>query len=155
MTDKPKPKANIRFLYAFCNDIKPIRAFYTDLLGMEETSHMDEDRFGWLAYQCDGLQYMFFRWDSELPIEARWACQPGEEINDSAGLMNFSLEYGFDDFQKLVPQVIEAGGPVEKPKPTWRQSSYWGWTIKDPMGNTIEVYSAPKEKPAEDAPVWG
>ena len=77
---KPKPKANIRFLYTFCNDVKLIRAFYTDLLGMTEASFMDTEDFGWLAYQCEGLQYMFFRADSELPHEHRWAEQPGESV---------------------------------------------------------------------------
>ncbi|MHC4841759.1 MAG: VOC family protein [Planctomycetota bacterium] len=154
MTDKPKPKANIRFLYAFCNDIRPVRAFYSDLLGMQEISHMDEESFGWLAYQCEGLQYMFFRWDTKLPKEARWACQPGETIADSSALMNFSLEYGIEDYIRLVPVLLEAKVVSEKSKPNWRQKSYWGWTIKDPMGNTIEVYAAPKDKPEEDDPVW-
>lgn len=154
MIDKPKPKANIRFLYAFCNEISPMREFYTELLGMQEVSHMDNEQMGWLAYQCEGLQYMFFRWDSELPVEMRWADQPGEEIKDSVALMSFSLEYSFDDYRELVSELLKAEVKAEKPKPTWRQSSYWGWTIMDPMGNTIEVFAAPKEKPDSDSPVW-
>jgi hypothetical protein len=39
--------------------------------------------------------------------------------------------------------------------PTWRQASYWGWTVRDPAGNTVEVYWHPKEKPGEgETPQW-
>ena len=151
---KPKPKANIRFLYTFCNDVKLIRAFYTDLLGMTEVSFMDTEDFGWLAYQCEGLQYMFFRADSELPHEHRWAEQPGESVEGAAPLMSFSLEYNEGDLRKLVMQAREAGIKAASENPTWRQQSYWGWTVKDPMGNTIELYAAPAKHPEGDAPKW-
>ncbi len=34
--------------------------------------------------------------------------------------------------------------------PTWRQASYWGFTVLDPAGNTVEIYCAVKEKPANN-----
>lgn len=151
---KPKPKANIRFLYAFCNDVKPMRAFYTELLGMTEVSFMDTEDFGWLAYQCEGMQFMFFRADSELPLETRWADQPGEAPEGAAPLMSFSLEYNEDDFRRLVKQLREADVATARAAPSWRQQSYWGWTVKDPMGNTIELYASPKQQPEVEAPVW-
>jgi len=32
-------------------------------------------------------------------------------------------------------------------EPEWRVDNYWGLTVKDPMGNTVEVYTIPKQKP--------
>ena len=151
---KPKPKVNLRFLYAFCNAMPPMRAFYTELLGMQEISFMDTDSFGWLAYQCEGMQLMFFRAESELPVEKQWADQPGEAPEGAVPLMSFSLEYGEDDFREMVKRVREAKTETAKPNPTWRQQSYWGWTVKDPMGNTIELYAAPKEHPGSETPEW-
>jgi hypothetical protein len=29
-----------------------------------------------------------------------------------------------------------------------------GWSIKDPMGQTVEVYSSPAKRPAGDPPTW-
>ena len=149
------PKVNVRFLYAMCNDVKAMQAFYTDVLGMSELSFRDDENFGWLVYDSEGFQLMFFRWDTDMPIEQRWVWQPGEAPDVSAPLMSFSLEYPEEDLKAVVKRVREAGAPAVTESPTWRQNSYWGWTVRDPMGNTIELFSSVTDQPAEGTtPEW-
>lgn len=149
------PKFNVRFVYSMCNDVKVMQAFYSDVLGMSELSFRDDENFGWLVYDTEGFQLMFFRWDSELPVEERWAWQPGDFREDGAPLMSFSLEYPEDELKTVVKRIRDAGGVTATDNPTWRQMSYWGWTVKDPMGNTIELFSSVKDQPEEgETPEW-
>lgn len=149
------PKFNIRFLYAMCHDVTAMRAFYSDVLGMSEVSFRDDEDFGWVVYDTEGLQLMFFKWDGELPVETRWAWQPGEAPEHSAPLMSFSIEYPEDDLRDAVERVRAAAAPSATPAPTWRQNSYWGWTVRDPMGNTIELFSSVSDQPPEgETPEW-
>jgi catechol 2,3-dioxygenase-like lactoylglutathione lyase family enzyme len=155
VTEPPAPRINVRFLYSMCNDVKVMRAFFTDVLGMKELSFRDDENFGWVVYDTEGLQLMFFRWDGQLQIEARWAWQPGEAPENAAPLMSFSIEYPEEDLRTVVKRVREAVTPAATEKPTWRQNSYWGWTVRDPMGNTIELYSSVSAQPKEGVtPEW-
>lgn len=155
LSEPPAPKINIRFLYSMCNDVKAIRAFYTDVLGMKEMSFRDDENFSWVVYDTEGLQLMFFRWDGNIPVEARWAWQPGEAPENAAPIMSFSLEYPEEDLRPLVARVREAAAATATPKPTWRQNSYWGWTVRDPMGNTLELFSSVSDQPKEGVtPEW-
>lgn len=155
LAEQPGPKVNVRFLYVMCNDVGLMRDFYSDVLGMSELNFRDDENFGWAVYDTEGFQLMFFRWDSELPFDERWAWQPGEAPENSAPLMSFSLEYPEDELREVVKRVREVDLPTATDKPTWRQNSYWGWTIKDPMGNTIELFSSVQQQPAEgETPEW-
>lgn len=156
MSDEPKavkPRLNIRFLYHYCNDIAAMRAFYTDALGMQETGHMDDEGFGWLCYDCEGLQLMFFRWDAPLPTAEGFAAQPGDGGGESSRA-SVSIEVPEEDFAAVYARLQTAGAVAMTDAPTWRQDSYWGWTVNDPMGNTIELYYSPKEKPEGGPPTW-
>ncbi|MBX3475564.1 MAG: c-type cytochrome [Planctomycetes bacterium] len=150
---RPAPRINIRFLYGFCNDIPATRRFYTELLGMKEGAAVDSKDFGFVTYRCEGLEYMFFRTEKPMPVEERWADQPGEALDGAQPLMSMSIAVPWSDFKATVKRLRDAKVKAAKPSPSWRQASYWGWTIKDPMGNTIEVYSTPDTKP-EGEPVW-
>jgi catechol 2,3-dioxygenase-like lactoylglutathione lyase family enzyme len=155
LAEQPGPKVNVRFLYVMCNDVGLMRDFYSDVLGMSELNFRDDENFGWAVYDTEGFQLMFFRWDNELPFDERWAWQPGEAPENSAPLMSFSLEYPEDELREVVKRVREVDLPTATEKPTWRQNSYWGWTIKDPMGNTIELFSSVQQLPPEgETPEW-
>ena len=150
------PKLNIRFLYGMCQDIEAMRKFYSDVLGMDEKSYKNVDDWGWLVYQTEGFQLMFFR-DEAATVEERWAWQPGGTSEEAAPLMSFSLEVPWGDYRATVARIAGSNAKTQSEKPQWRQMSYWGWTVKDPMGYTIEVYSTPPDKPAEgegETPVW-
>jgi hypothetical protein len=100
------------------------------------------------------MQYMFFRWDHEIPIRKEWAWQPGDGMG-KAPIMSISIEIPEKEYRSIVQRLRVASVKTLTKTPTWRQMSYWGWTVKDPMGNTIEVYAVPKEKPKKgQTPEW-
>jgi predicted lactoylglutathione lyase len=68
--------------------------------------------------------------------------------------MSFSVQVPEEDSAALVQGVREAGTETMTASPTWRQDSYWGWTVRDPAGNTVELYWMPSEVPEGDDPVW-
>lgn len=147
MREKATPEINVRFVYNFCSDLGAMRRFYTDVLGMAEKSYNDEQ--GWLVYKSDGFELMFFRADGEGPGEKEWAAQPGGG-SGTAEVTSWSVEVPEAHFGATVQRLLEAGVPLQgdAKAPDWRQGCYWGITVRDPAGITIEVYSAPKEKPA-------
>jgi len=46
----------------------------------------------------------------------------------------------------LIEKIKLEGIPVFQGKPEFRQDAYWGFSVKDPMGNTVELYYMPKKK---------
>lgn len=154
MSDEaPKPTIHIRFLYRYCNDIPAMRAFYTDGLGMLEVSHRDEDDEGWLVYQSEGLQLIVMRFDAPVPVLEQFAAQPGDGGGPSPR-SSIGIEFSLEDFQAVYERVAATDAPRMSDAPTWRQNCYWGWTVNDPMGETVELYAHPAERPAEETPVW-
>ncbi len=146
-----RPKINIRFLFNVCNDIDAMRHFYTDILGMQEKAYMNEASFGWLNYQSDGFEFMFFRADKEIPVQTEWACQPAWE-GGTVEVTSWGMMMPFEQFKVAYEKMRKEGVPLFKPEPEWRYDNYWGLSVMDPMGNTIEIGSIPSEKPA--SPQW-
>ncbi len=145
MGEKDAPQANVRFVYNFCSDLAATRHFYTDLIGLDEAGYSEEQRY--LCYQCEGFQLMFFRPDAEVEALEGWADQPGYD-GGTEYVTSSSVEVPEEEFAGVVERLRAAGGACFSDKPTWRVDSYWGFTVKDPMGNTVEVYTVPKETPA-------
>ena len=137
--DKKKTTVNIRYIFNFCNDIEEIREFYSDLVGLEEVSFKDDDEWGWVVYQSEGFQFMWFRSDEELPVIDGWANQPGYEGGEYA-LISWSIEVPKADFEAIVERLKASGAKLLSMEPEWRQDSYWGFTVMDPMGNTVEIF---------------
>jgi len=143
-----KPKVNIRFLFNVCNDIDAVRHFYTDILGMKEQAYMNDENFGYISYECEGgVYFMFFRADEKLPVLSEWACQPGW-AGGTLETYSWGIEIPEEMFAGVYQKLKDEGAPLFKPEPEWRQESYWGLSVRDPMGNTIEVYAMPEQKPA-------
>jgi catechol 2,3-dioxygenase-like lactoylglutathione lyase family enzyme len=147
VAEKETPQVNVRFVYNFCGDLAAMRHFYTDVLGMAEKSYNDEQ--GWLVYQSDGFELMFFRADGEGVGEKEWAAQPGG-VSGTAEITSWSVEIPEADFAAAVEGFVADGVPLQgnANAPDWRQGCYWGITVMDPAGNTVEVYAVPKETPA-------
>jgi catechol 2,3-dioxygenase-like lactoylglutathione lyase family enzyme len=148
MAEDAIPKVNIRFVYNFCNDLGAMRRFYTDLLGLDEVAYSEEHRY--LCYRSEGFQFMFFRPDAEVPAREGWADQPGYD-GGTTFVTSWSVEVPAGEFAATVARLREAGVACFAADPDWRVDSYWGFTVKDPMGNTVEVYATPKERPASTA----
>ncbi len=147
MSEKTAPKVSVRFVYNFCRDLAAVRRFYTDVLGMKEKSYNDEQ--GWLVYESEGFELMFFRADGGEAREREWAVQPGGG-SGTAEITSWSVEVPEGDFAAAVMRLGQAGvsrqGDVNVPD--WRQGCYWGITVMDPAGFTVEVYTVPEQKPA-------
>lgn len=145
MAEEELRSVNVRFVYNFCNDLAAMRRFYTDLLGLPEAAFSEEHRY--LCYQSEGFQFMFFKPDAEVPARADWADQPAYD-GGTTFVTSWSVEVPEEEFAAVVARLREAGVECFAEEPDWRVDSYWGFTVKDPMGNTVEVYAAPKERPA-------
>lgn len=155
-TEAPKPTIHIRFLYRYCNDIAPMRAFYSDGIGLLEFGYGDDDTHGYICYQSEGLQLIVMRHDQPVPVLEDFACQPGDGGGPSPRT-SISIELPEADFAAVHERLRQTDAPRMTDAPTWRQNSYWGWTVNDPMGGTIELYCHPAERPASpegEAPIW-
>jgi hypothetical protein len=142
-----KPMISIRFIFTMCNDIVAMRHIYSELIGLEEISFKDDEEWGWLSYKCDGFQLMIFRAEEELPIREDWSWQPGYGGGPMEAT-SWSIEVPEEDYPEIVKRIQSDEVKKYSDKPEWRQDSYWGFSILDPMGNTIEIYTEPKEEPA-------
>lgn len=145
--EKPKPKVNIKFIFSMCNDIIAIRHFYTELLGMQEQAFMNQKEFGYLSYFCKGdICLMFFYSGKEAPKHTEWAWQPGYD-GGSLHITSLAIEIPEADFAYIVEKLKKENVKAFSDVPAWRQNSYWGFTVMDPQGNTLELFTTPKEKP--------
>lgn len=147
--ESPKPKISVKFIYSLCNDIEAMRHFYTDLLGMKEIAFYndEEQKFGYLSYLCaGGLEFDFFYIGKEAPIHKEWAWQPGYE-GGTLPVPSWSVNVPEEDFPEVVKKLKEDGVKSFQENPYWCLDSYWAFPVADPQGNTVEVYSIPKEKP--------
>ena len=149
----PKPTINIRFLYRYCNAIAPMRAFYTDGVGLQEFSHGDDGEHGWICYQSEGMQLIVLLHDEPVPVEPDFASQPGDG-GGASPRPSISIEIPEADFAAVYERLRVTDAPRMSETPTWRQDAYWGWTVNDPMGGTVELYVHPSERPAGEAPTW-
>ena len=141
-----KPKISIKYLFNCTSDIPGTRKFYSELIGLKETQY--EEEWGYVCYQCEGFELMFFaRENEDPPIPTEWASQPGYP-GGKLEITSWAVAIPEDEYAAVVKKLKNAGVRLFKDLPEWRQNSYWGFTTMDPNGVTVEVYSIPKEKPA-------
>ena len=135
---------NIRFLHRLCDDVDLMRRFYGDGIGFKEMHYRNDEQYGYVTFESDGLQFMFHRWDSGIPETTGFAWQPGDgagtEPRWSIGVHVPEEEWA-ETVQRLKAMRVEASTP----DPTWRQEAYWGWTINDPLGGTVEIWYEPRK----------
>jgi len=143
---KEKAGVRIKFVFNVCNDVAAIREFYVTLLGLEEVHFMDTKEWGWLATNSDGFQMMWFRAEELQDVPTEFACQPGW-AGGVREVTSWGIEIPEADFRGVLESLAAAGAPMFKPEPDWRQDSYWGLSVLDPMGVTVEVYTMPAERP--------
>lgn len=141
---EPK-KASLRFLYLIANDLKQLRHFYSEIIGMKENSYYEDEQFGWLSYHMEGLEMDWFRSEQTIPVIKEWAMQPGYP-GGSKEIISWSIELDESEFPKVIEQIKKEDIPQFQKEPEFRQDSYWGFSVMDPMGNTVELYYVPKKK---------
>jgi hypothetical protein len=145
-------KVNIKFVYNYCSSIDAMRFFYTELIGLNETSYQNDPDWKWLVYKCGGFEFMFFEAPG-LSAASEFSEQPGWD-GGTLPRVSWSIEVPEADFADAVARLSAAEGVrCFADKPVWAQDSYWSFPVLDPMGNTAEIYSMVKERPASTE--WG
>ena len=94
---------------------------------------------------------MFFHTGQEMPVLEEWTWQPGYE-GPELHATSWAIGIPEEDFADTVTRLKESGVKCFSEWPEWRQESYWGFSVMDPMGTTVEVYTVPSEKPED--PTW-
>jgi len=122
-------------VFEWCNDIVATRAFYSELLGLQET-FFDEGR-GWLNYRLGETLLVFVRAPNPVPRVDEWAVTPAYE-GGTAHVASWVLEVGREEFDAVVAKLRGAGVP------SWGEpgDSPGGvaFFVRDPMGKTVEVF---------------
>ncbi|MCD4657921.1 MAG: hypothetical protein K8S87_10315, partial [Planctomycetes bacterium] len=94
-----------------------------------------------------GFQMMFFRVDNKFTPVQKFAQQPGWEGGE-LDATSWGIAIPEEDFRATYEKLRDAEGvKLFKDVPYWRQDSYWGVSVLDPAGNTIEVFTYVKERP--------
>jgi catechol 2,3-dioxygenase-like lactoylglutathione lyase family enzyme len=144
--DREPPQVTLGYIYVSCNDVSAMQRFYVGLLGLEEQSYSDAGGFKWLVCRCRGFELMFFPAETVLPVDQGWHAQPGWDGGAREGV-SWSVQVPEELFAGTVERLLSAGAPHFFDQPQWLQDCYWGFPVQDPMGNTVEVYTTPKERP--------
>lgn len=140
-------RARLRYLFHFANDVAAMRRFYVDLLGLPEQAFEDQPGFGWLCVDAGGFEAMWFRADTRIEPATTFAAQPGW-AGGTREVTSLGVEIPAARFADVHRALVATGAPLFRPVPEWRQGSYWGLSVLDPMGMTVEVYAIPATKPA-------
>jgi len=148
----PEITAKLNFIYVSCNDLETMRHFYSELLGMTETSYREGPQ-GWLVYKCGDLEFMLFPSGYEIPVIEGWGMQPGWEGGTVEGI-SWSVDVGADSFRDTVRRLIDGGVDCFSDKPMWCQDAYWSFPVRDPMGNTVEVHYYDPALPKPESTEW-
>lgn len=140
MSDSPiKPHHNTIFWY--CNDVVPMRHFYTDLIGLEETYFKSDDEAGWLTYQSQALAIVFIRADDPLPVHTDWGRQPSYQ-DGKLNVPSWVIQVDYAQFDTVIDRLKSAKDvPCLEDSPREPQAGHKAFWVRDPMGVTIEIYA--------------
>lgn len=137
---------NIKYIYNMCNDIEQIRKFYTHTIGMKEKAYRDDEKYGWVLYESEGLDFMFFKADKDIPVISEFAWQPGGG-GGYAEISSWTLSMDKETFEKAYEKIKVNKYYTRHREPIWLQDCYWAIIVKDPMGNTVELSYEPSHYP--------
>lgn len=140
MTDD-KSRAYHNTIFWYCNDVEPMRHFYTELLQLEETFYRNDDEAGWLTYQSGTLQVVFMRVEKSLPVTAEWAVQPSY-TEGTAHVPSWVIQIPYDAFDATIDRIKASDTTIRLEdsirSPREGHKSFW---VRDPMGTTIEIFA--------------
>jgi len=135
---------NIRFLHRLCDDVDAMRRFYGEGLGFKELHYRNDEEYGFVVFESEGFQFMFHRWDGRMEPQRGFAWQPGDAVGTEPR-HSLGIHVPEEDWQPTVDRLKRMEVEAMTPEPTWRQESYWGWTLNDPLGETVEIWYEPKK----------
>ena len=138
----------LKYIYRYCNDINEMKDFYSGILGFQEKSFGDHKGFGWLEYEFGDTKLAFYKDEGKAPKIKDFAKQPAQDLGKKE-ITSFGIQYKEEEFRKLYEKLVEEKISLLTEKPQWLVDSYWGITIRDPMGFSLEIFSIPQEKPSD------
>lgn len=141
-----KPRAAVKFVYLYCRDLEAMRRFYADLLGLEQKGYRSDAAGGWLACDCGGFELAIMQAVDLADPPAGWASQPGVPGGDTLSI-SWSVAVPEKDYPATITALQAAGTPALASQPRWVNASYWSFAVKDPAGNTVDVYCEPAARP--------
>ena len=134
----------ISTVFFWCNSVKEVRAFYSGVLGLAES--FGDDAQG-VAYDLSGAgeaqQFFFLPGPEPLPVQREWAMSPSFS-GDKIAIPSWVVEVAPADFDTVVARA-------QASEVTFHPDGESGWDghrqiyLKDPMGNTVELYAPPAE----------
>ena len=133
-------QAELNTIFRWCNDVVPMRHFYTDCLGLEETYFRNDAEHGWLTYQIGQVQLVFTRAPAPLPVTAEFAQNPGYS-GGSNQAESWVLKVERPSFEAIVKRLQASSYPVYAPEPNEPRPGALQFLALDPMGFTVEVYT--------------
>jgi hypothetical protein len=125
-------------IFRWCNDVVPMRYFYTDCLRLEETFFRDDADHGWLTYQIGPVQLVFMRAPAPLPVAAEFARNPGYR----GGLLeaeSWILKMERPSFTAIVKRLQASSYTLYAPEPEQPRTGALQFLALDPMGFTVEL----------------
>lgn len=124
------------FVYLPCSDVVQARAFYSELLRLDEMYFSSEE--GTVGYRIGTMQLAVTE-HGGTPTQEAWSTQPGWQGGEAA-YPSLGVEVAAEWFAAIVEALEAAGTPSWRAEPQW--VGYWSFPVKDPDGHTVEV-SAP------------
>lgn len=106
-----------------------------------EVIYKNNDDEKYLVYQSGNIQIMWLENSEPQPINEDWSVQPGY-LSGPAEYNSYAIYYSENKFISIVKKLKQSKIKMLKNQSELRQNKdYWGFTIMDPMGNTIELYT--------------
>lgn len=143
-----KTAAVIVHMFVLCNSVENMRSFYVDLLGMEQSAYVEGQ---YLDVKTAGIELLFFEHEEGVPVHTDWSWQPGWQ-GGTALRPSFSVRVAEEEFPGLVERIRQSDVRSFNEYPEWRNGGYWGLTISDPMGATLELFVEPAVRP--ESTIW-
>lgn len=130
------------------------------MIGLEELQFNNDpdSAWKWVVYKSDELQLMFFQTDDkpeDFPkIPVGFGNLPGDGVGDHLESSISVTGHNHESFKSTVEKIQKSSFETQSENPTWRQDSYWGFTVKDPMGKTVEICWEPKDNELDIEVNW-
>ena len=126
-------------IFRWCNDVVPMRHFYTDCLSLDETFFESNDDYGWLTYKIGDVQLVFTRTDPPLPVPTEFARNPGYP-GGTAVATSWVLKLSPDEFHPIVKKLQNSTYTAYKDEVISAREGHLQYLVLDPMGFTVELY---------------
>jgi catechol-2,3-dioxygenase len=135
-------KIHINDLFLWCNSIDEIRSFYSEILSLKEIwiDQSPKSRAPYVVYELSNKQKLHFLQKSINvdPVD-RWSFQSSSEIPGGTENFSWTLEFPKSILEAVMMRIKENNIPTYQENIESR-SGYSAVTVRDPMGNTIDLY---------------